>query len=279
MNASGMILASHAPLGCFLGRDAEVNRLHEAIHKRESVLIWGAAEAGKSTLVSKVVSGLSEKTARRCLFAPCHGSPQETLRALIKEFENTDNAVLGKRFRAEAGHGESFAHWTKQQTSLRLRGLLYKAVAEGEYWIFFEDVAPITHILARIIKEVIWNQRTPVYLVARGWTYAEVGHVAQLYWTDQHRLQVGPLAPPAAKQLLETCIRRFALSQFDLEGFREDILHFSGLLPGAIIKMCEAAADSRYHFEGRIKTKLLHVDYLVNHCQDTVKPRGQFRGL
>jgi hypothetical protein len=54
---------------------------------------------------------------------------------------------------------------------------------------------------------------------------------------------------------------------FDLSGFREDILDFSAMLPGAIVRMCEAAGDSHYHFEGRIKTKLLHVDYLLNHCQ------------
>lgn len=278
MNASRMT-AAYDTAGCFLGRNTEINRLREAIRKRESLLIWGASDAGKTALVSKLISELPEKIARHCLCAAGHGSPQEILRGLIKKFEDTDNPLLGKKFRAEAGYGESFAHWTKQQTSLRLRGLLYKAVSEGEYWIFFEDVAPITHILARIIKELIWNRKTPVYLVARGWTYTEVGHVAQLYWTDQHRLQVGPLAFPAAKELLETCIRQFALSQFDLEGFREDILEFSGLLPGAIIKMCEAAADSRYHFEGRIKTKLLHVDYLVSHCQDTLRPRSEFRSF
>jgi hypothetical protein len=78
---------------------------------------------------------------------------------------------------------------------------------------------------------------------------------------------VGGLALPAAKELLEICIRRFALSEFDLQGFREEILEFSGLLPGAIVQMCAAAANSNYHYEGRIKTRLLHVDYLMNHCE------------
>jgi hypothetical protein len=40
-----------------------------------------------------------------------------------------------------------------------------------------------------------------------------------------------------------------------------------------------AAADSHYHFEGRIKTKLLHVDYIVNHCQGMLQPRSPVRDV
>ncbi|SRR6266568_5648800 len=267
MSASRTMIATYDVAGCFLGRQAELDRLREAIRKRESVLIWGTFGAGKSALLSKVLSELPEKMARRCLCASGHGSPQEILRGLVQKFEDTDNALLRNKFRAEAGYGESFTHWTKRQTSLRLRGLLYKAAAEGEYWIFLEDAGPLSHLLARIVKELMWSRKTPVYLVAPGWTFAEVGHAATLYWTDRHRLHVGGLSFSAAKELLEASIRRFGLSQFDLDGFREDILAFSELLPGAIVKMCAAAADVHYQFEGRIKTKLLHVDYLVNHCQ------------
>ena len=269
MSAPQTMIAAYGAAGCFLGRQAEMNRLREAIRKRESVLIWGASDAGKTALLGKVLSEMPEKVARRCLCASGHGSPQEILRGILEKFEHADSPLLRKKFRAETSYGESFAHWTKQQTSLRLRGLLYKAAAEGEYWIFLEDVAPLSHILSRIVKELMWNCKTPVYLVAPGWTYMEVGHAATLYWTDRHRLHVGGLPLPAAKELLETCIRRFALSQFDLEGFREDILEFSGLLPGTIVQMCAAAANSNYHYEGRIKTKLLHVDYLMNHCESS----------
>jgi hypothetical protein len=109
---------------------------------------------------------------------------------------------------------------------------------------------------------------TPIYVIAHGWTYSDLGQAAQLYWNDRQRLHIGALPPAAANALLEWAIKRFGLSRFDLDGFREDILEFSALLPGAILRMCEAASDSRYHFDdGRIKTKLLHVDHLMKHCQ------------
>ena len=249
---------------CFLGRESELARLDQAIRKRESLLIWGAAGAGKSALVSEAISRLPDRDRRWCVVAMGNGTPQDVLRGIALGF--AEDPLFKAKFRADTGYGASYAQWVKAQTSLRLRGLLYRAAREGQYRIFLEDLAPMTHMLARIAKELIWNQSTPIYAIARGWTYVELGHAAQLYWNDKLRLHVGGLPSPAAKQLLEICILRRGLLRFDLAGFREDILDFSAMLPGAIVRMCDAAGDSHYHFEGRIKTKLLHVDYLVNHC-------------
>ena len=265
MSAPRSMLAVSAEAGIFLGRQSELARLEEAIRKRESLLIWGASNSGKSALVARALSNLPERITRRCVCARGNGAPQEILREIAQGF--VEDPLFRSKFRADTGFGASFSHWVKAQTSLRLRGLLYRAAGAGKYWIFLEVLVPMTHMLARIIKELMLNQETPIYAVAQGWTYSELGHGAQLYWNERLRLHVDGLTLPVAKELLEMCIRRFGLERFDLEGFREDILEFSALLPGAIVQMCAAAAGAHYHYEGRIKTKLLHVDYLINHCE------------
>jgi hypothetical protein len=220
---------------------------------------------------------MPERVARRCICASGNGSPQDILRSIAHGL--AEDPLFRAKFRADTGYGASFGQWVKAQTSLRLRGLLYRAAGAGEYWIFLEGLVPMSHLVARIVKELMWNQKTPVYAMAPGWTFTELGYASQLYWNDKQRLHVGGLSVAAAKELLEFAIRQFGLSRFDLEGFRKDILEFSGLLPGVIVRMCGAAADSHYHFEGRIKTTLLHVDYLVNHCQGplgTRNPNGSF---
>jgi len=262
--------------GVFLGRKNELSRLCEAIRKRESLLVWGASDSGKSMLVARAMSDLPERIAKRCICTRGTGIPRDILRGIAEGF--ADDPLFRSKFRADTGYGALFSHWIKQQTSLHLRGLPYRAAGAGEYWIFLEDLAPMTRMLTRIMKELMVNRETPIYAIAPGWTYGELGHAAQLYWNDRQRLHVGGLSPAAANELLEWAIRKFALVQFDLDGFREDILEFSGLLPGAILRMCEAAADGRYHFDGRIKTKLLHVDYLMKHCQG-ITPRGRHGNL
>lgn len=249
----------------FLGRKTELSRLSGAIRKRESLLVWGASDSGKTTLVTRALSELPDRVAKRCICTKGVGTPHDILRGIAHGF--ADDPLFQSKFRAETGYGASFSHWVREQTSLRLRGLLYRAAGAGEYWIFLEDLAPMTHLLTRIIKELMINQETPIYSIAPGSTYRELGHAAQLYWNDQQRLHVGSLSLAAANELLEWAIQKFGLFKFDLDGFREDIMEFSGLLPGAILRMCQAATDSHYHFDGRIMTKLLHVDYLMKHCQ------------
>jgi hypothetical protein len=265
MSAASSMHATATEKEMFLGRQSELARLGKAIRKRESLLIWGASDSGKSVLVARAISELSERIAKRCICARGNGSPQDILRGIALGF--AENPLFRSKFRADTGYGASYPHWVREQTSLRLRGLLYRAAGAGEYWIFLEDLAPMTHLVTRIVKQLMINQRTPIYSIAPGWTYRELGHAAQLYWNDQQRLHVGALSRTAANELLESAIQRFGLAKFDLDGFREDILEFSGLLPGAILRMCEAATDTHYHYDGRIKTKLLHVDYLMNHCE------------
>jgi Cdc6-like AAA superfamily ATPase len=259
----------------FLGRKGEISRLYDAIRKRESLLVWGASGSGKTALVARALSELPDRVAKCCISAQGTGTPHDILRDIAQRF--TEDPLFCSKFRAETGYGASFSNWVNAQTSLRLRGLLYRATGAGQYWIFLENLSPMTHILARIVKELMINQETPIYCLAAGWTYRELGHGAQLYWNDQQRLHVGALSPAAANELLDWAIQRFGLSKFDLDGFREDILEFGGLLPGAILRMCEAATDSHYHSDGRIKTKLLHVDYLMKHCQGIAPPGSQKR--
>lgn len=99
-----------------------------------------------------------------------------------------------------------------------------------------------------------------------------------MFWNDRMRLHVGALPVTSARELVEWCIGRFGLAGLDLDGFREDILEFSGMLPGAILRMCAAASDRRYQFDGRIKTKLLHVDYLMKHCRGIAQAGSPCRG-
>jgi hypothetical protein len=245
----------------FVGRQSEVARVREAIRRRASLLIWGARGSGKSALLAHSIAMLPQPVNRRCLWAMGHGSPQEILRSIAQNLEQ--DPLFMARFRGETSRGASFSHWVSRQTSLRLRGLLYRAARAGEYWIILEDLAPMTSALKRIAKELMVNQETPIYSTARGASYTELGYGVQLYWNDRLKLYLGGLDPAAARELLEHSIQKFGLSRFNLQGFREELLELSGSLPGAIIGMCAAAADHRYHFHGRIKTKLLHVDYLM----------------
>jgi hypothetical protein len=166
------------------------------------------------------------------------------------------------------GDKQEAGRWLRKQTSLRLRGILFSALRKGRYWIILDHAPPFTHPVARLVKEFIWRCETPVYVLARGCEQEQIGYGWSLYWTDKLRIALGALPVSAARKLLGNCIEHFGLSAVDSHEFRETLLRFSGLLPGAIVKMCALAAETRYRFGRQVKMELVHVDYLLSRQSD-----------
>ena len=260
---SGSERTSEKDPGVFLGREAELTRLRAAIKSRVGVAIWGPADAGKTTLVREALAHVPGAISRNAIHLRVAGPPHPALSALAGEMYARGDGLLAGKYRGESRRGEEFSRWAGRQTSLRLRGLLYRAAEAGRYWVFLDDVEGLTDAFARIVKELTTMRGTPVYLIATGYSERELGRAARLYWNDELRIGLGPLSLACARELLERCIRRFGLTRLDLEGFREAILRTSERLPGAIVKMCARAADPQYHYGNRIESRLLHVDYMM----------------
>lgn len=250
-------------LECFLDREKESQRLRQAIRNRESLLLWGPADAGKSALIWKVLSELPRDRARACLAVSGVHSLQDLLRGLVFALVEAGSPYLREKLERENVREAGYLRWLKAQSSLRLKGILYRALPEREYWIFLNHLPPLSHAAAKLVRRFVWMCNTPVYLEARGAREGEIGRVADLYWFERHCLALGPLPVRAARELLELSIRRFGLTKLDVESFREEILRLSGRLPGAIVALCARAAKPEYQFGRQIKTKLLHIDYLM----------------
>jgi hypothetical protein len=252
-----------AQFGAFLGRTRELRQLRAAVQKRESLLIWGPMDAGKTALIRAVIAELPEAERRTCLCWAGRASARQLAAHFVGQlFELGDSFVQGK-VQADGATKLTLHQWLREQSSLRLRGILITASMRGRYRFFLDHLPAPTHNMARLMKEIMHRCRTPIYLAARGYSRKEIGYAWSLYWNDGLRLRLDPLAGSNAKELLELCIRWFDLASFDLENFREDVLRASGHLPGSIVKMCELAADARYHYGDQIKTELLRVDYLT----------------
>jgi AAA ATPase domain len=247
----------------FLGRKQELARLAEAIRRRESLLIWGPRDSGKTAMVAEAVARLPGKIARRCIRVCVRGSLQNLLQDHVVQLYELGDPLVRARFAAEARASRSIHAWVRKQRSVGLRGLLYRAARDVQYWIFWDDVPALGHAHLRVAKNLIWALKTPVYFLARGRSETAIGLGVRLYWHDGLRLPLGPLPLPEAKRLLEQSIDRWNLATLDLAGFREEVLRSSGLLPGAIVRMTALAARPRYQRDGQIKTKLIRVDYLI----------------
>jgi hypothetical protein len=246
-----------------IGRQPESRRLHAALREGRSQLIWGAVNSGKTFLIRNVLAGLPASDKRRCITWSGPATRRHLLEHLIRGLFLAGDPFVRKKAQADRCDELTLSRWIGEQSAIRLRGILFTAAERGDYRFFLDHLPPVSHAFAELLKEIIYRTKTAVYLTAHGYSQAEIGHGWSLYWTDEYRLHLGPLSERSARELLESCIERFALASLDLGDFRGEVLHLSGNLPGAIVKMCELAANPRYHYGDRVKLKLVHVDYLL----------------
>jgi hypothetical protein len=253
-----------------VGRRRELRALRIAIQKRQSRLVWGSMDAGKTTLVMRVISDLPDEERCKCVYWTGVASGRQLLSYFVGQLYEKGDSYVRRKVQADGASDASLHRWLNKQSSLRLRGILFTASTAGDYRFFVDHFPPPTHNMARLMKEIMYRCETPVYLIARGMSRQEIGYAWSLYWNDSLRLHLGPLHERHARELLESCINNFGLNSLDLEDFRDEVLRLSRLLPGSILKMSRLATDSRYHFGDRIKLKLVHVDYLMKSNQSAI---------
>jgi hypothetical protein len=211
-----------------------------------------------------VLAELPESLARSVISVEGLDGLQPFLRALLQKLHAAGDLTLSKQLRAEGVGSGGFKRWLKNQPTSRLKGAVYRSLQSAAYWVFLDHVPPITLAVAKVVRELAWMRNTPVFLVARGCGPEEIGHAANIYWSERHRMILEPLHTPAARELLELCIQRFGLARLDLDNFREAVLSMSGHKPGALVTMCKLAAEPRYHYDSRIKTRMIYIDYLMS---------------
>jgi len=254
---------ANADIERLVGREAEMRNLRAAFRMGRSQLIWGAADSGKTFLIAKMLGELPENERRHCICWSGPASRRQLVEQLIRGLYWAGDPLVRKKVHADGYRDSTLARWVGAQSLLRLRGILFAAAEQGEYRFFVDHQSSISHAFAHLLKEIMYRTKTPVYLTGRGCTQGEIGFAWSLYWTDEYRVHLGPVSDTAARELMEICIERFRLDSLDLGEFRDELLHLSGHLPGSIVKMCQLAADPRYHYGEQVKLKLLHVDYLL----------------
>ena len=255
----------HKEASVFVDREAEVRRVNDAIRDQKNLVICGPAGIGKTALVSEVIHRLSGENKLRCLYLPAMKDLQDMLRQLIRLLYDIEDPNLRRELHAEGISVLSFDAWLKRLSSSAMKGLLYRAIEQGDYRVFLDHIPPLTLPVAKIIKELFWMRNTPVYLLVRDEMEQHLYRFYSFfYWGERERLMLQPLPPQSAAELLEGCISRFGLSELDLSDFREEALELSKRIPGAIVKMCALAADPHYQYGSRIKMKSVYIDYLMS---------------
>jgi len=246
-----------------VGREAEAKRLREAILARQSLLVYGPADSGKTSLLEATLASLPSFVRGGCIVCSGCDTPRSLWIQLARSFGEMRNTLVLLRVNRECGPTSSLDRWLRKQSSLRLRGILRQATHSQAYCVFFDTSSPLPDGVYRVLQEWVWSGHTPVYLLGRGATERELGRVARLFWHSGMRLELGPLERADLDILLEECIERFGLTDVVGEEFRNFVFELCGGLPGKIVRVCKMASESSYQLNGRLKLHTLAIDFLM----------------
>lgn len=249
-----------------IGRKRELAKLRKAILARQSLLVHGKSGAGKTALLTEALSGLPPRIRRLCLVCTACENPRAMWRHLIRSLAAADDPQVMLRTQRECLGTISVDRWLSKQSSLRLRGILRRAMQGRNYWVFLHTAAPLPDGAYSLLQDWVWSGHTPVILFGRGSTERDVGKVARLFWHPGMLLELLPLPAPDQQAVLEQSIARSDLSAIADGKFRDFILESAAGLPGAIVRLCELASQSVYQSGGHIKLHTLAVDFLMQHA-------------
>ncbi len=245
------------------GRERETRRVLQAIHRRESLLIWGPAGAGKSALLHGAIAAAPYRIRARCIWIDGAKGRKQILRQIVGALHQCRDGAISSVTGWNSYEDSEFQRWLARQTSRGLGGLAAEVLRDTGYWLVLDHFPPATHAMARLLSDFMRRCKTPVYLTARGHSRKEIGDAWKLYWNPERWLELGPLTESAAKELFDSCSQAGWLDARDLEKARMEILRASGKIPGAIRAMCALAREPRFQAGGRIKTRLLRTEYLI----------------
>jgi hypothetical protein len=248
----------------FVGRNAEAKRLREAILARQSLLICGPADSGKTALLHETFSSLPDAVRKNCIACSSCESPQSMWRDLMHSLAKAEDPQILSWLSHECHSSKSLDSWLYQQSSLRLRGILRSAMRAGNYSVFIDAPGIPPAGAYRLLQEWVWSRRTPVFLLARGATERELGRVARLYWHNGLQLDLGPLQFEDVETLFEHAIARAGLTKLADSEFRDFVLARCGGFPGRIVRLCELASQSAYQSGGHLKLHTLALDFLLH---------------
>lgn len=245
-------MSSSFPL---IGLASEYQRLLASLKKRQPLLILGPGGSGKSALISAAVNDLP----RPADVIVIRHSPN--LHDLLIDFARLLIKLNHVPFRNAAKPGGDPERWLRQQTSVHLKGVLWKAFECEPRTIIIDGVRTASFPMYRFLQRLYFTKGMAILATARD--PVALGELARLFWDPRNTVHLRPLKEEDANRVFELAVKCFNIGNLDIEEFRGKVLDAAAGNPGQIIEMCRLASNPMYVTGTHIKFAPLRIDVLM----------------
>ena len=228
-------LMSDLPL---IERDRELLKLLQCASARTPVLLIGSPGLGRTRLLRELGERLTA----------------EGIDSLYIPFVQPLHAFL-------VSMAARLALPTVNNSSVALRGLLWKALEDHPRVLLLDDIAKATLQVYRFFERVLYIPG--MTLIATGAHVYGIGALQRIFWNHQSVVSLPPLTKQGALILTQQATKLYAADLAEDEGFQERVVQVARGNPGRIVEMCRRAANPTYRDGGRVRFAALSIDSLT----------------
>ena len=224
-------------------RTVELERLITRARERKHLLVFGPEGVGKTRLLQEFA-----RIEPLALYVPQSKSPHDLLLSLV----DTLRTKLGAR---------SLPSNTASMSTGGLKATVDRALNAKPFLLVVDHVQSPSRVIAKIVKELGYYGRTPIFLGARSSHMEDVGALQALSYDKKERLEMMNWPPDIALEFAHREAERLNLSASNLDAALQSIVQLGGGNPGGILGMLKMASRSQYRIDDQIKFHILYLDY------------------
>jgi hypothetical protein len=216
-------------------RDRELARLLQSALQRRPMLVCGSPGLGKTRLLLELKQELARRGAK----------------VLYLRFAQPLHTLL-------IGMAARLSLRPATNSSIALRGLLWKTLKSNPQIILLDDVSEATLPFYRFFEKVLYADG--MALIGSAIHPHRLGALHRVFWNQEALITLRALSKQAAADLTEKASQLFTLDLPDIALFQEQVVRVARGNPGRIIDMCSRAADPAYRDGDRLRFAALSID-------------------
>ncbi len=242
-----------------VGLVSERKKVLDGIRRREPLLLLGPRGSGKTRIVRSAIRELPSQND--IVYVEYSSHLHDLLIALTRALLDSGHRSLWRL----AATGPDPERWFSHQTSIHLKGILWKALEAEPRTLVLDGVDGASHPIYRFLQRVYFTHGMAVFAVSRD--VPALGALGRLFWDPRKILQFRPLTEPEAERLFDLAADQVGLRNrdVDLDDFREKVLEAAAGNPGQIVEMCRLALSPQYVSGRYIKFAPLRIDALMRY--------------
>jgi hypothetical protein len=224
-------------------RTVELARLVARAQERKHLLVFGPEGVGKTRLLQEFA-----RIQPLALYVPQSKSPHDLLLSLVENLR----AKLGVR---------SLPSLTSTMSTSALKATVDKALNVQPFLLLVDHLQGPSRMLARILKDLGYYGRTPIFLAARSPHMEDIGTLQALCYDKKERLEMVNWPSDVALEFARRNAERVDLWASNLDAALQSMVQLSGGNPGSILGMLQMAGRPQYRVDDQIKFHVLYLDY------------------